>query len=61
MRLDSHDTAVPEPVWALFDEVWPRCPNLRGVTLERMEDTVAVPDVAVVRAELRRAREALRR
>jgi uncharacterized protein (UPF0276 family) len=61
MRLDSHDTAVPEPVWALFDEVWPRCPNLRGVTLERMEDTVTVPDVAVIRAELRRAREALRR
>jgi uncharacterized protein len=60
-RLDSHDSAVPEPVWALFDEVWPRCPNLRGVTLERMEDTVTVPDVAVVRAELRCAREALRR
>jgi hypothetical protein len=61
LRLDSHDTAVPEAVWALFDEVWPRCPNLRGVTLERMEDTVTVPDVAVVRSELRRAREALRR
>jgi uncharacterized protein len=61
MRLDSHDSAVPEAVWALFDEVWPRCPNLRGVTLERMEDTVTVPDVAVVRAELRRAREALHR
>jgi hypothetical protein len=61
LRLDSHDTAVPEAVWALFDEVWPRCPNLRGVTIERMEDTVPVPDVAVVRSELRRAREALRR
>jgi uncharacterized protein len=61
LRLDSHDTAVPEPVWALFDEVWPRCPNLRGVTLERMEDTVTVPDVAVVRAELLRARGARRR
>ena len=60
LRLDSHDTAVPEPVWALFDEVWPRCPNLRGVTLERMEDTVTVRDVDVVRAELRRAREVLR-
>jgi uncharacterized protein (UPF0276 family) len=61
LRLDSHDSAVPEPVWALFDEVWPRCSNLRGVTLERMEDTVTAPDVALVRAELRRAREALRR
>ena len=61
LRLDSHDAAVPEPVWALFAEVWPRCPNLRGVTLERMEDTVTVPDVALVRAELRRAREVLGR
>jgi uncharacterized protein len=61
LRLDSHDSAIPEPVWALFEDVWPRCPNLRGVTLERMEDTVTVPDVAVVRAELRRAREALSR
>lgn len=61
LRLDSHDTAVPEPVWALFDAIWPRCPNLRGVTLERMEDTVTVPDVAIVRDELRRARKALGR
>ncbi len=61
LRLDSHDHAVPEPVWTLFDEVWPRCPNLRGVTLERMEDTVTVPEVAVIRDELRRARKALGR
>ena len=61
LRLDSHDTAVPEPVWALFDAIWPRCANLRGVTLERMEDTVTVPDVALVRDELRRARKALGR
>lgn len=61
LRLDSHDHAVPEVVWALFDEVWPRCPNLRGVTLERMEDTVTASDVAHIRGELHRAREALRR
>lgn len=61
LRLDSHDDAVPEPVWALFDEVWPRCPNLRGVTIERMEDTVTVPAVALLREELRRARRALGR
>lgn len=56
LRLDSHDHGVPEAVWALFDKVWRRCPNLRGVTLERMEDTVTVPDVAVIRDELLRAR-----
>lgn len=59
MRLDGHDDAVPEPVWALFDRVAPRCPNLRGVTLERMEGTVGASDVAVLRDELRRARRAL--
>ena len=61
LRLDSHDAAVPEPVWMLFDEVWPRCPNLRGVTLERIDGTVAVPDVAVIRGELARVRKALAR
>jgi hypothetical protein len=62
MRLDAHDSAVPEAVWRLFEEVAPRCPNLRGVTLERMEGTVASDDdVAEVRAELRRARAALKR
>jgi uncharacterized protein (UPF0276 family) len=61
LRLDSHDGAVPEPVWTLFDEIWPRCPNLRGVTLERMEDTVTVSTVPLIRDELRRARKALGR
>lgn len=61
LRLDSHDNAVPEAVWTLFAEVWPRCPNLRGVTLERMEDTVTVPVVALIRDELRRARKVLGR
>jgi uncharacterized protein len=61
MRLDAHDTAVPEPVWALFEQVAPRCPNLRGVTLERMEGTVEDEDVPVIRAELRRARAVLER
>lgn len=39
LRLDSHDTAVPEPVWDLLEAVGPRCPHLRGVTLERLEHT----------------------
>lgn len=62
MRLDAHDSAVPEAVWQLFDRVLPRCSNLRGVTLERMEGTVtSEDDVAEVRAELRRARQAIAR
>ena len=56
MRLDSHDHAVPEEVWALLEYVVPRCPNLRGVTLERMEGTVRPEDVPVLRAEITRAR-----
>jgi uncharacterized protein (UPF0276 family) len=56
MRLDAHDQAVPEAVWRLFEQVVPRCPNLRGVTLERMEGTVAQSDVATIEAELKRAR-----
>ena len=61
MRLDSHDAHVPEPVWRLLEEVLPRCPGLRGVTLERMEGTVGPGDVADLREELRRARRLLRR
>ena len=39
LRLDGHDGAVPELVWRMLEAVAPRCPNLRGVTLERMEGT----------------------
>lgn len=56
MRLDSHDDAVPEDVWKLLEEVLPRCPNLRGVTVERMEGTVDEAQVPLLREELRRAR-----
>lgn len=55
-RLDSHDAPVPEPVWELLERVVPRCPNLRGVTLERMEGTVDAGDVGLLREELLRAR-----
>lgn len=61
MRLDAHDSAIPEPVWALFEDVAPRCPNLRGVTIERMEGTVGEGDVIALRDEVRRARAMLRR
>ena len=57
LRLDSHDTAVPEPVWGLLQSVLPRCPKLRGVTLERMEGTVESTDVIGLQEELTRLRE----
>jgi hypothetical protein len=47
---------VPEPVWRLLAETLPRCPHLRGVTLERMEGTLADGDEALLREELRRLR-----
>ena len=59
LRLDSHDHGVPDEVWALFESALPRCPNLRGVTLERMEGTVEEDDVALLRGELRRVRRTL--
>ncbi len=59
MRLDSHDHDVPEEVWALLERWLPRCPNVRGVTLERMEGTVEPQDVEPLAAELRRARKIL--
>ena len=59
LRLDSHDHGVPDEVWALFEETLPRLPNLRGVTLERMEGTVDEDDVPVLREELRRVRRTL--
>lgn len=59
LRLDSHCSAVPDDVWALFEYAWPRCPNLRGVTLERLEGTIETQDVEPLRAELRRIRSVL--
>jgi uncharacterized protein (UPF0276 family) len=58
-RLDSHAAAVPDEVWRLFERTLPRCTNLRGVTLERMEGTVTTEDVPVIREELRRIRRTL--
>jgi uncharacterized protein (UPF0276 family) len=60
MRLDSHDNEVSEAVWELLEAVAPACPNLRGVTLERMEGTVSARDVAPIRDELRRAKRLLK-
>ena len=61
LRLDAHDGAVPDAVWRLLEMVAPRCPNLRGVTLERMEGTVDDGDVATLKLELAQIRTILRR
>ena len=40
-----------------FEQVRPRCPNLRGVVVERLNGTLAgEDDVSAYRDELRRAR-----
>jgi len=57
MRLDSHSGAVPDEVWRLLALAVPRCPNLRGVTLERMEGTVGPDDMGALHEELRRIRK----
>lgn len=59
LRLDSHDSAVPEAVWQLLCQVLPRCPNLRGVTLERMEGTLPPAELPQLAAELARIRALL--
>jgi uncharacterized protein (UPF0276 family) len=60
LRLDSHDTAVPDAVWALAERWIPLCPNLRALTLERMEGTVDDAAVPILREELVRARKLVR-
>ncbi len=59
LRMDGHDAAVPEQAWVLLGEVLPRCTNLRGVTLERMEGTVGPDDVAHLLAEVRRVKRVI--
>lgn len=59
-RLDSHDGPIPEPVWALTERALPRCRNLRGVTVERLNGTFQAAEVPALRAELRRAKELFR-
>jgi uncharacterized protein (UPF0276 family) len=61
LRLDGHDGAVPELVWRMLEAVAPRCPNLRGVTLERMEGTVEEADVPHLAAEIQRLRATVQR
>ena len=46
-RLDSHDDAIPEAVWELYEAWAPRCSALRGITIERMEGTLSAAAVPV--------------
>ena len=62
LRLDGHDAAVPEAVWSLLEEIAPRCAQLRGITLERMEGTVTdAREACALRDELDRVRGVARR
>lgn len=58
-RLDSHDGPVPEEVWKAFEWALPRCPNLRGVVVERIAPSLRPEDVPGFEAEFRRAMEIL--
>lgn len=57
-RLDSHDGPVPEEVWRLLEHVRPRCSNLGGIVVERLNGTFESPEE--IRGELRRAKEIFR-
>ena len=59
IRLDSHDNAVPEPVFDLLERWLPHLPSLRQVTLERMEGTLEGGGEEQVAGELIRLREAV--
>lgn len=56
VRLDGHDAPVPEPVWDLLEQVVPACTGLRGVTLERLEQTFTAQDVPELADSLARIR-----
>jgi len=60
MRLDAHDSAIPEEVWKLFEITAPLCSHLRGVTVERMEGTVTERDVPLLQDEVRRVQRVVR-
>ena len=57
LRVDTHDDAVPEPVWAAYRRIVPRCRGLRAVIVERIR--VEADAVEAYRQEVVRAREIL--
>jgi len=48
-------------VWRMLEAVAPRCPNLRGVTLERMEGTLEDGDEHVLAGEFDRLQAIVQR
>jgi hypothetical protein len=56
-RLDSHDGPVPEEVWRLLERTVPRCRNLCGVVVERLNGTFGAAELPALAAEVRRAKE----
>lgn len=59
--LDAHAGAVPEPVWALLEELLPRLPRLGGVVFEMFGNYFPEVGPEGVCEELRRLRELLGR
>ncbi|MBI3820392.1 MAG: DUF692 family protein [Planctomycetes bacterium] len=60
MRLDSHDGAIPGEVWNLYEEFLPKCNNIGGVVVERLNATFDASGVPALRDEVRRARDVWR-
>jgi uncharacterized protein (UPF0276 family) len=58
-RLDSHDGDVPQDAWRALERLLPRCPNLRGVVLERNDGTLDASNVGRFEDEVRRLRATL--
>jgi uncharacterized protein (UPF0276 family) len=59
LRLDTHDGPIPEPCWRATERLLARCPNLVGLVIERIGLVEA--DLPAFTAEVRRARELVRR
>ncbi len=59
MRLDSHDGAVPEPVWTAYPRALSRATNLRAVVLEWLPDGMTAAHAAQLAADFARARSHL--
>ncbi len=59
--LDAHSGAVPEPVWALLEEMLPRLPNLGGVVFELFGNYVPLLGTGILLNELGRLRGVLER
>jgi uncharacterized protein (UPF0276 family) len=53
---DAHDSATPEPVWALLECTLGRCPNVAGVVFEMLEPHAVRLGTDAIARNLERAR-----